>query len=258
MKAITLVLLSVVVTWKLPQDLAVRDNGPRTYRFTVDYTYTHTDGEIARRERVSGDYTRGLPEGKVIWRNVTVAQASGAAAPFGEPSKQDYMEGFEYKNTPGNGSLQAEFFKAFPPAAIQGRNLVWDVQMIELFGQTQFEHLQLNQPFHLASEGALDLAGAGKFQNKNIELMWTGRSQRNGQECVLISYRALFNPLSIATPGMTMKGRSNYWGEIWVSTFTKQIEYATLYEDVLGEVRVAQQEKPMVVDVVRSGVFKPR
>jgi hypothetical protein len=33
---------------------------------------------------------------------------------------------------------------------------------------------------------------------------------------------------------MTLKGRSHYWA-IWVSLANRQIEYATLNEDVLGE-----------------------
>ena len=56
---------------------------------------------------------------------------------------------------------------------------------------------------------------------------------------------------------MTLQGRSHYWGEIWVSLSTKQIEYATLYEDVLGEMKLAGQATPQVIDVFRSGVFEP-
>lgn len=256
MKTLTSLVLSTVL-WQLPQNLPVKDNGPRTYRFTVVYTFGQTNGEIVRRERVVADYTRGLPQDRAEWHNVSIATAPGADGPFGMPDAQQYMEGFSYVNALDSKAFQPEFFKNFPPNAMQERNMVWDTQMLELFGQTQFEHLELNKPLHLAgASGVINLAGSGKFENKNIELTWMGMSQRNGQECALIGYRAFFNPLEIDSPGIKMKGRSNYWGEIWVSLATKQIEYGTLYEDVLGELQLPQQDKPMVVNVVRSGAFE--
>jgi hypothetical protein len=256
MKALASLVLSTVL-WQLPQNLSVKDNGPRTYRFTVDYTFAQTNGEIARRERVVADYTRGLPQDRVEWHDISIAAAPGADSPFGKPVPQQYMEGFSYINAMDTKAFQPEFFKNFPPDAMQTKNMVWDTQMLELFGQTQFEHLELNKPFRLAAaSGAINLAGAGKFENKNIELTWVGMSQRNRKDCALIGYRAFFNPLEINTPGIKMKGRSNYWGEICVSLATKQIEYGTLYEDVLGQVQVPQKNNATVVNVVREGVFE--
>ena len=55
---------------------------------------------------------------------------------------------------------------------------------------------------------------------------------------------------------MTLTGRSHYWGQIWVALATKQIEYATLYEDVLGEMTLGQGS-PQLIDVFRSGVLEP-
>jgi len=73
----------------------------------------------------------------------------------------------------------------------------------------------------------------------------------------VIDYRAFFNPLDIATAAMTLKGRSHYWGAIWVSLATRQIEYATLDEDVLGELTLAGQGAPRTISVLRSGIFEP-
>src|SRR5258708_3383533 len=79
-------------TWELPQGTAVKDGGPRTYRFTVDYTTASAKGEIARRQRLTGDYTRGLAGGDVVWKNVVQADADGATAPFAAAQKRDFME----------------------------------------------------------------------------------------------------------------------------------------------------------------------
>jgi hypothetical protein len=42
-----------------------------------------------------------------------------------------------------------------------------------------------------------------------------------------------------------------------VALATRQIEYATLYEDVLGEMKLKGQNTPQVVSVFRSGIFEP-
>lgn len=243
--------------WKLPQGMAVKEAGPRTYRVTVDYTISGTQGDVLRRDRVSGLYTRGLPDGEKRWNDASVAQADGADAPFGTPEKRDYMEGFHYGPMNGHEMLKPGFFKNFPPMAFQERDLIWDTHMFESLGQGQFEHLKLNEPYRFASDQELDLGGAGKFRNRDLRVTWTGMSERNGEECAVIDYRAYFNPFSIETAAMKMTARSHYWGQIWVSLKTKQIEYATLYEDVLGEVKMPGQDAPRLVNVFRTGIFEP-
>jgi hypothetical protein len=77
------------------------------------------------------------------------------------------MEGFRYHDA--SASIAPDFFKGFPPMAVFERNLVWDTQMLELFGQSQFGHLRLNEPYHLVSGETLrsepllgrDLGGSG-------------------------------------------------------------------------------------------------
>src|SRR5260370_7862353 len=68
-------------SWDLPQGTPVKDNGPRTYRFSVDYSNSNTKGEIVHRQRVAGEYTRGLLSADVGWKTVTVAEADGATGP---------------------------------------------------------------------------------------------------------------------------------------------------------------------------------
>lgn len=246
-------------TWSLPQRVALKDSGPRTYRFTVDYTVTDTVGQVVQRQRVVGDYTRGLPGGEAVWSRVTVAESNGPAEISDPGGKREFMEGFRYRTGAGGlgESMTPDFFKGFPPAATFERNLVWDTGMIEMFGQDQFEHLELNTPYRLLSSQDVNMPGIGTFHNRDVQLTWLGRSFRNGQDCAVIAYRAFFNPLQIANGGMTLKGRSHYWGEIWVSLATRQIEYATLQEDVLGELTLAGQNGPRTINVFRNGTFEP-
>jgi hypothetical protein len=241
-------------TWDLPHGLAVKDAGPRTYRFTVDYNTANATGEIVQRQRVTGDYTRGLPNGEVMWKNVGVATVLGATAPFPAAQSQDYMEGFRYRDGIAD-TMGPDFFKAFPATAVLERNLVWDTGMFEMFGQDHFDQLKLNQPVHAGAGEDVKMTDVGTFHNRDIVLEWMGRSQRNGEDCALIDYQAFMNPLQIASGGMTLNGRSDYWGTIWVSLTTKQIEYATINEEVMGEMKLPGQTTTQPISVFRSGDF---
>jgi hypothetical protein len=243
------------MAWSLPQNTTVIDAGPRTYRFSVVYNTASSTGEIVRRQRVEGDYTRGLPQGQVEWNDVTVADANGAEGPFGSPQKQSFMDGFRYAL--GANSFVPEFFKSFPPAAVMERNLVWDTEMFEMFGQKYLDKLRLNEPLHVIPDQSVNMPGVGTFQNHDVVLEWVGRSRRNGQDCALIDYRAFLNPLRVDSSGITLNGRSDYWGEIWVSLATRQIEYATLYEEVTGEMKLPNQSVPQPMSVFRIGSFQP-
>jgi hypothetical protein len=244
-------------TWTLPQGTTVKDNGPRTYLFTVDYNTANAKGEIWMRQRLTGEYTRGLPGGEVMWKNVTQADAvGGATAPFAAAQKRDFMEGFRYQNDLPS-TMKPDFFKAFPPTAVMERNLIWDTGMIEVFGQKFFDHLKLNAPYHIVSNQDVNMPDVGTFHNRDVVLEWIGRSQRNGQDCALIRYEAFFNPLDIATGGMTLKGRSDYWGQIWVSLATRQIEYGTINESVVGEMKLPGQDTTQIINIFRSGTLEP-
>ena len=73
----------------------------------------------------------------------------------------------------------------------------------------------------------------------------------------MIDYTALMNPFELANGGMTMKARSHYWGQIWVALADRQIEYATLYEVVAGELKLPGAASAQPIHVVRRGVFEP-
>ena len=247
---------SAAPTWNLPQGIAVKDNSPRVYQLTEDYNIANAKGEVVHRQRLTGEYTRGLGGGEVMWKNVSQAEADGATTPFGAPQKRDFMEGFRYHNSLGD-TMRPDFFKGFPPTAVMERNLVWDTGMIEYFGQNHFGDLKLNEPYHVLANQDVNIPDVGTFKNHDVVLEWVGRSQRNGQDCALITYKAFFNPLEIVNGGMTLKGRSDYWGEIWVSLATKQIEYGTLYEQVSGEMKLPGQDTTQVVNIFRSGTLEP-
>lgn len=190
---------------------------------------------------------------------MTIAEAAGFGDAFPVGEKQPYMEGFTYRLSDTRNMLKPEFFAGFPPSptALLAKNLVWDTHMIEQFGQDHFAHLKLNETYRPQSKPEdVPLTGAGTFQNRQIELTWLGTSRRNGELCALIQYRAFLNKLNISLGPTQMKGKSSYWGEIWVSLEDKQIEHGTLYEDVLLE--MPDPQGPKLITIFRQGTLEKR
>jgi hypothetical protein len=74
--------------------------------------------------------------------------------------------------------------------------------------------------------------------------------------CALIQYRAFFNKLNVSAMNINFQGRSHYWGEIWVSLEDKQVEYATLFEDVLLEFKLPGQQTKQLVNPFREATFE--
>src|SRR5262249_5488146 len=154
----------------------------------------------------------------------------------------------------GQRMFAPEFFKGFPPTATQAKNLVWDTFMLETFAEN-LKRVKEQSPYHLPS-WAVPLAGGGTFKNTDVELAWVGVVERHNREGALVEYRAFFNAVDHTLPGIRLAGRSDYWGSIWVSIASGEIESATLYEEVVGELSTGAPPVPRPISVVRKGTFE--
>ena len=221
---------------ELPHDLDLVENEPQTYRLTCVYSYRDFHGNVKGRKRIAGEYIRALPGGYSEWRNVRISEAAGSEEQFSQAEVQDYLEGFRYR--PAVADLFEEsFFADFPPGMSEPRALIYDMAMAEEFAWKHFDKLRLNEAYLPEPGGnTMELGEGGTFKNQDLRLTWIGTSEMNGERSAVIQYRSLFNPMDLKMPGMRIKGRTNYWGEIWVSLEDKQIEFATLYEDGLMEI----------------------
>ena len=221
------------------------------YRFVVDYFNFHPNGTFVSKQRIAGDYRRN-DDGTVEWSNVNIATAPALDATFGLGQQQTYMNGFRYRAS-GDLLFKPEFFKDFPATATQTKNLVWDTFMFETFAQ---QVAKLTETPYRLPPSDVPLAGSGTFQNANIELTRAGTFERGGQRLTVVHYEAFFNRLNHNLPGMKLVGRSDYWGDIWVLPATTTVQRATLFEEVVGELRIGSQPNPQIVNVVRRGSFE--
>jgi hypothetical protein len=242
-----------IIPEKLPANLQLKDTVQK-YLVTTDYFNGDIYGNFFNKFRVQGEYTRGLENNEVKWNDVTVAMSSERDGEYPAGNKMTYMENFTY--VPSHEMMKSENFKNFTTHAAYTKNLVWDMMGIEGLAWMYFDKLELNKPLKAdIFNNKYELAGMGSFENKNMILTYTGISKMNNKECALIDYRTFNNPLEFAAEDMEMKGRSHYWGTIWVSLSDKQIEYATLFEDVTANMKLPGQTNAQIIDVTREIVI---
>ena len=225
------------------------------YELITDYYNHDILGNFLNKSQVRGIYTRGLGDGKVKWNDVTIAQAAGRDQSFPAGVKQEYMEDFTY--VPSEKMMKSESFPGFPVmTGVFAKNLVWDAMSFEAFAWPYYDSLELNIPFKASwINGSIDLEGLGTFENRDIQLTWTGISMMNGKPCAVIEFLAMENPIDFKTDFMDMKGRSNYWGTVWMSLTDKQIEKGLLYEDVNSDMKMKGQEKGRLMNTSRKIEF---
>jgi len=240
---------------ELSKGLSLKESIPQNYLLTVDYHTLDLYGNLVGRTRVTAEYSRALPGGLSRWNNVRIAKTQDPNSPLGQGELQEYMQGFTYK--PSGEVLNPNFFKDFPPTAMESRVLIWDMISIETWAWDYFDKLKLNQVYHPQPGGEnFQMAGSGTFRNRDLKITWTGISKMNDERAALIQYESLFNPVDFDAGPMKVKGRTNYWGNIWVSLEDKQIEHATLNEDGLMEMVFKGQTDKTLINVFREITFE--
>ena len=236
---------------KLPEKLKLDNSEIRSYQMTTDYLNYDFYGNFRDRIRISGIATYESENDSVMWKNVIKSYSKNQNGDFPQGARINYLENFKY--IPGEHILTETFFNQIPEADVFVKNLFWDLMGFDVFAYTFWDSLHLNTEFSSHSINSIvDIAGDGTFENKDIRLTWIGYSKINSELCAIIKFSAMNNPLKIELENMSMRGRSHYWGEVYVSLEDKQIEYATLNEDVLTDVKLKGLDQNMMGYTVRN------
>lgn len=155
--------------------------------------------------------------------------------------------------------VEEKFYANFPDNEVKHliKTLVWDAIGIETFAWSCFDKLKLNEPYQPSefSDLIIKMGEWGALKMKGLKLVWSGISRMNGEICALIQYKSLCNPVTSNANNMTINGRSLYWGGIWISLQDKQIEYATMNEDVMMEMNMPGASQKNLLNMQREVIF---
>lgn len=234
----------------LPSKLKLDDRTPQKYVMTADYRDYDLIGNFIKKKRITGECTL-LKNAYVKWNNIKMSDSQNLNDTFPEGEKQSYMENFTYN--PSEEILSESFFKNIPKADIAIKSLIWDLTMFEVFAWYKWDSLKLNNEFSAMEINTdVKMAGVGTLENKDVRITWTGITKTNNKICAIFKYIAMNNPFEMNYQNIIFKGRSHYWGNIYVSLSDKQIEYAELYEDVILDGKMNGQESVYKANTVRN------
>ncbi len=235
----------------LPKNLVIDKSTPQTYKMTTDYYDYDLQANFNHKARIVGNFTCYLPNDSVQWNNVYISESNRLNDAFPKGKKQMAFENFEYIQS--NKVLNEAFFSRLPNIDFRLKNLVWDMIGFFALAYPNWNSLQLNTTFNAKTlNGEVNLSNNGTFENKEMQLKWIGVTKMNGEPCAIIKYSQMNGKLNVELENMSMKGRSHYWGEIYVSLVDKQIEYATLKEDVVTDVLLKGQTNRFLGYTVRN------
>ncbi len=223
------------------------------YRMTAVYTNRDLYGKFTGKQKISGEYTRGLKEGFVYWNNVFISGSDNFTEPFPAGVKQEYMENFRY--IPSAKTLESGFFEGFPPStdAVFAKNLVWDMMMIENFAKDYNDSLKAGRTYHIPEiKGEFQMADIGNYSHNDIQICWTGISAIDGKLCVVIEYRALDNIIELSMDAIKTRGTEQYWGTTWIGLESGIIEYAEVYGGTIQEISVKGIENKFLIKTIRE------
>ena len=223
------------------------------YRMTAVYTNRDLYGNFTGKQKVSGDYTRGLENGFVSWNSIFISGSNSFSEPFPAGTNQAYMENLKY--VPSSKTLEADFFKDFPstPEAVFAKNLVWDMMAIEGFAWDYTDSLKLNVNYTIPDiKGEFSMADIGTYTHTKIQVCWTGISYKNGEMCAVIDFRAIDNKIEMSMDAIKTKGTEQYWGTVWISFKDKLIESAEMYGGTIQEIEVKGMKDKFLIKTIRE------
>ena len=209
---------------------------------TAVYTNMDLYGKFTGKIRVSGDYTRGLENGNVMWNNVSISNSGNADEPFKEGTKQDYMENFKY--VPSEKMVSdKDAFKNFPASLdnIYSKNLVWDMLSFEIFAWNYYDSLQLNKTYIIPDiNGQFEMSDIGTYSHKKLMLTWTGISVVRGELCATVEFDAIDNKIALSMDQIKTRGTEQYWGTVMISLSNKNIEHAKCIQEQYRKLRLKE------------------
>jgi hypothetical protein len=206
---------------------------------------------------VKATYMVGLGNDSVGWKDVSMAQIADFQQKNFNGTNLPSFNDFKYKVSETN-FLKEDFYKNVP---IEQRDLakwlVSDAIQMQGLAFYVFDSLEFNKEFvpKFMDNNNVKFENWVTFTSRYQKLIWSGISKHSNEVCAIVKFESLYNPLKIDNNQMSVKGRSLYYGEMWISLKSKQVEYAVMAEDVIMKLKSTSFPEEQLVDLQREIVF---
>jgi len=191
------------------------------------------------------------------WWNVKVGTTESIHK---DPSKLTEKTDFRFKyKTRTDDFLKEDFYADLPKEDVDlARMLIGDgVQMQEIVWYIA-DSLEYKKDFFPGIMNNFDISfqDSYTFSSKYQKYVWSGYTTHNNKPCAIVKFESFFNPFINEKDGFVFsKGRSTYYGELWISLEDKQVEYSIMVEDVIMKDRGPNSEEYRLMDLQREIVF---
>jgi hypothetical protein len=243
----------------LPTGISSDDSTAQEYSVTSVFHNREISGAARSKVKLTAQYTRWVKGGAVHcrWNDVRIAAAADVSKPFPEGGLLDYMEDFSYRVSE---EIMGEALYAFVPDEDVKhliKTLVWDAATFEPVFWDHFESFKLNEQLVVADleDFDVEMGDWGSIRMRDLRMVWKGVSEVNKEPCAIIDYESFSNPVVSRAAAMNVDGRSLYWGGLWISLEDKQVERATLNEDVIMKLSYPSDGESSITDMQRDVVF---
>jgi len=235
----------------LPAHWTLHEQGPQRFFVQTQYQHTNSIGTASECVDITARYSRHPEAGFVVWDSANLVHTSDPGDWPTETTWLRFMEGLAYDSS--EALSEEDQFMGFPPSSMEAKFLVSDVSRIEDLAWAFCDQLELNEPRTLTGVDGVILTHSGvSLDLINLTLTWTGVSKINEELCAIIQYESLGLPFDVSMDDIEIIGQAYTQGTLTISLEDKQIEQATLSEDINFEIWVPGLFDPIFQTIARQ------
>jgi hypothetical protein len=241
-----------------PSEIKARISGIQEYDVILKWQNLDAiGGSKFNCNAVKANYMVGLENDSVGWKDVSMAQITDFQQKNFYGTYLPSFNDFKYKVSETN-FLKEDFYKNLPTEQRDlAKWLVSDAIQMQGLAFYVFDSLEFNKEFvpEFMDNNNVKFENWVTFTSRYQKLIWSGITKHNNEVCAIVKFESLYNPLKIENNQMSVKGRSLYYGEMWISLKSKQVEYAVMAEDVIMKLKSTSFPEEQLIDLQREIVF---
>src|SRR6056297_9767 len=241
-----------------PTQINPKNNEIQEYDVTLKWQNLHPiSGHKINCNAVKATYRVGLDNDSVEWENVSITQIVDFKQTLPKTTELPLFNGFKYK-AKDTAFLSKNFYKDIPvDQQYLAKWLVSDAMQMQGLAWYVFDSLAFKKTFtpKLLENNDLKFEDWVTFTSRYQKIIWSGISKHNHEICAIVQFESYYNPLKIDNKQMQVKGRSLYYGEMWISLSDKQVEYASMLEDVIMKLKSPVFPEEQLINLQREVIF---
>lgn len=238
----------------------IKTGNPGIQEYNVSLKWQNLDainGNKINCNAVKATYLVGLEDDLVGWKEVTLSEIGDVKQEQFEGTFLPSFNDFTY-NKYDTGFLTEGFYKNIAPEHRDlAKWLVSDAFQMQGLAWYVFDSLEFNREFipKILDNHDIKFENWVTFTSRWQKLIWSGITSQNNEICAVVKFESYYNPVETNNEVMALKGRSLYWGEMWISLEDKEVEYATMFEDVVFKLKTAAFPQEQIIDLQREVIF---